>query len=602
MSTPTWPLSGRSAGLLTRAPLKKLETLEPGFRILIEEVAALASVAPTAFQAIEICATFGYRLDVDIAESRLGLRVGALYSTLSKNFPQLSLHKMAAESLSEALLMSPDGCIFSRPSTNIGDTDGHCIGYIVFPDHAYREFQQQLTEDTSQRYNECEAFRYAITGDNNFLGDLQTVSDTLTHMAPVTFYVNELIYTNFRGEHNLTGTALRPGSERCVITNILNLHPNFWKECEVTIAFALVVAFRNGGYLAIENLNGCQITLPVLLKHLNKSSYGMSLEMIVTELLTYTRQKKPNTGQLTQYRWIFGPTLLKTQKSINAAKIDASNYAIPYQLRSIIKYYLGVNLSSFEELQQAFRTIVAQYAQNKLTATMTGLSAIEEILYKIVVSVLHETSADIAMTRGMRNLVRIIDIERRSAWDEAIEWGMSEFFTCVIPSKDCIYRQRNDQSGLERTLWSIAARMQFNSWHFLPGNFLPSTTREKRDYFLPPMIPDLAEWSDQHHRGHVMNRVRFSIRAPQPVHILDRDYSGFIDVRLMRQKDGPFTIDDLSRAVVHSQYIQALHQAIIDTIQNSGESLTFNAFDREWYSMYVKDLINNINQGVAIYE
>src|SRR5262249_27360417 len=130
--------------------------------------------------------------------------------------------------------------------------------------------------------------------------------------------------------------------------------------------------------------------------------------------------------------------------------------------------------------------------------------------------------------------------------------------------------------------WSMSARMQYNSWHFIAGNLPRVPVVVARDYFVPPTIPDIAHHSDQHHHGHVAARVRYSIRSPQPVEVLGRTFTGFIDLRLLRCEGPPFDEQDLIAAHRTSAFIARATELVADMVA-AGTQAEVSSFDSAWH-------------------
>src|SRR5207302_84405 len=113
------------------------------------------------------------------------------------------------------------------------------------------------------------------------------------------------------------------------------------------------------------------------------------------------------------------------------------------------------------------------------------------------------------------------------------------FFCCVLPNPRLLTQLTSD--ALSKMLYRVAARMQFNRWHFLAGNFERASVPISRHYFYPPLVPDLTIWSDQRHAGHALAGVRYAVRVPgppmdrQPLIVGGNSYRGFYDIRLVRQ-------------------------------------------------------------------
>jgi hypothetical protein len=191
-------------------------------------------------------------------------------------------------------------------------------------------------------------------------------------------------------------------------------------------------------------------------------------------------------------------------------------------------------------------------------------------------------AADFAMSRGMRSLTALITALREREWPKIATWDIPHFFCCVVPAPQARRYFGDSPAHLADTAWSISARMQYNSWHFLVGNLPKIPEVAARDYFVPPTIPDIAYHSDQHHHGHVAAKVRFSIRSPQPVEVLGRTFHGFVDLRLLRCERLPFGEQDLLAAHRASGFI-AKATSLAAALVAEGADIEITAFDPRWH-------------------
>jgi hypothetical protein len=129
-----------------------------------------------------------------------------------------------------------------------------------------------------------------------------------------------------------------------------------------------------------------------------------------------------------------------------------------------------------------------------------------------------------------------------------------------------------------RTLAAYSARMRFNTWHYLPHTLgIADRAASRPDWFFAPTMPDLTDWSDQHHTGHVAFGVRYAIRVPIGIEYDGRPLPGLYDLRVMRTGAPPFTFGDLRRAVAAGLLLRQLYQAM------SGYRPLVTDFGKSWY-------------------
>jgi hypothetical protein len=209
----------------------------------------------------------------------------------------------------------------------------------------------------------------------------------------------------------------------------------------------------------------------------------------------------------------------------------------------------------------------------------TGL---ESLVYETVAAATEAFEADFAMSRGMRSLPKLIRAIRAEDWTDITSWDITEYFCCVVPDPQARRYFGDSVAHLADVAWAMSSRMQYNSWHFVPGSLPEGPAVLARDYFIPPSIPDLAYFSDQHHHGHIAARVRFSIRSPQPVEVLGRMFNGFVDLRLLRCEGRPFDELDLLAATRGSAFV-ARATGLVATMVATGEHIEVESFDSQWH-------------------
>ncbi|MER6979053.1 hypothetical protein ABT317_19180, partial [Streptomyces carpinensis] len=209
----------------------------------------------------------------------------------------------------------------------------------------------------------------------------------------------------------------------------------------------------------------------------------------------------------------------------------------------------------------------------------TGL---ESLVYQTVAAAADAFDADFAMSRGMRSLPDLVRALRGESWTEICDWDITRFFCCVVPRPEAAVHFGGSQAALADAAWAMSSRMQYNSWHFVAGNLPRVPEVVARDHFVPPVIPDLAFFSDQHHHGHVHNNVRFSVRSPQAVEVDGRRFDGFMDLRLLRCAGDPFDEQDLLAAHQVSAFI-ARAASLAAQLVAAGAQLEVTAFDSGWH-------------------
>jgi hypothetical protein len=150
------------------------------------------------------------------------------------------------------------------------------------------------------------------------------------------------------------------------------------------------------------------------------------------------------------------------------------------------------------------------------------------------------------MSSSLRDLRRLRPHAEQCS-SGVLELQKPDFFCVCIPHPALV--EAVSESQLFDMLNSVALRMQFNRWHFIPGNFERDAVPGSRHFFYPPTMPDMAQLSEARHGGHTLAWVRYSVRAPgpqlwqPPLKIFGNDYRGCFDTRLVRMVEPPFTVE-----------------------------------------------------------
>ena len=420
---------------------------------------------------------------------------------------------------------------------------------------------------------------------------LELLKDAARRTAPFVLYQERRQYTNFRDRNTLTGKTLWPGHPDCALSSLVGLPLGLWPDNDAVVVTCLTLLVRSGGYGRIEEVNGTQLRLDHVAALLERTrlryngvSGGEGISPAagcgVPQLLELADALGRRSGQVRStakpYREIFGPLMHKNERV--AEPFGEFGRQRETDLCAHLSRHLPVSGSTLSELTAAI-TVAPDWLGEPLAGFGTGL---EGLIYETVRGSMEVFEADFAMSRGMRSLPALIAALRAEDWRQIAEWDIPHYFCCVVPAPDAAHYFGNSVSHLADTAWAMSARMQYNSWHFLAGNMPPVPEIVARDYFVPPKMPDIAYYSDQHHHGHVAARVRFTIRSPQAVTVLGRVLYGFADLRLLRCEGLPFGEQDLLCADRASAFIAAA-TSVAAEMAASGRDIEVTAFDSEWH-------------------
>ncbi|HET9140050.1 hypothetical protein [Actinophytocola sp.] len=406
-------------------------------------------------------------------------------------------------------------------------------------------------------------------------------------MAPVLIYVADRCYTNLGRYGTLPGNSIRFGSPRCQLTALAGTPVADWTPEDACFVVCLSVLLRSGPPVRAEEFNGVQLD-PVTLEEFlleRISTYGATPPpkrageptapwlARLAEVCAARRAGLVRRGA-TFYRSINGLSLHK-QEHLMSPPVRLGD--VPAEVLALLAERTGAELTAGSDVRD-FARVCAAFGSRVLgqPAPKGFRSAYEAFLHELLVAVAEATGSDVAMGRGPRSLESLREDAGRDT--DPLRLGTSDFYCCVVAAGRFVERFRDDPAGLSTALSAYSARMRFNTWHYLPHS-LDVHDREpgRDDWFFAPTMPDITEWSDQHHTGHVRFGVRYAIRIPVGIFWDGAYRPGLYDLRLLRTAGPPFTIADLRTAIALGKLLGVLHEAM------AGHDPHVDDFDNTWY-------------------
>jgi len=587
-----------------------------GFRSLIFETGRSARSERLVSAAIRQVVTVGGRIRPEDAFRSLTDLQAALYDVLEKEgveavwddvpVARLNMRPLAVGMRGYGRIIwfdpSPDGLMPAGQPPGDGDV---LFGYVSVPERIWERawFAHLLkrAEDAPLYESAVRHMRERSTRELNEMLDF--CSFVCDHMAPVLLYAEEETYTNFYEYNNLLGEG---GNSRGALFSRLAKTPlSGWTRRETWFVYSLYYLLKSGPPARGEEFNGCQLN-PAALREffLRKfAEYRSWLPDIgdeadafyaadIPEQAEMLRRFRARVGEKRLFcREINGLNLLKKETSVpkHAVSADGSD-ALPGELRRCLAGRYGLDAPDFSRFHAAVRDWIARSVENGVSGASAedgALHPVEELVYAIVRTAVLELESDIGMSRSMRDYAAFVRAVRDGRFRDLCALKQTDYFCCVVPSPSMALAMQGRPETLSGVLKAIAMRMQYNSWHYLPGNFPAETVPPDRHFYFPPEMPDTAEWSDQHHKGHILASVRYSIRSPHHVFLDGRKFLAFFDLRLMRQCGRPYTTAELMEAVRYTRALYAVYQAVLDEAAAGALPFRFEAFTKEWYDRNV---------------
>lgn len=584
---------------------------DAGFDGLLRRVWRQATEAPDLSSAIDELLTLGGRVPADIQLRALPLAEEAALTTLcGASWRQDSAVRaperrsaLPAPFVGEIGLTTSGRVAVRVPSQGPLAGDTSLVGGVIrvpWSRRALDDFEERIDQAVSRYAAAVAGCRQWLTavgtsGRDDLLAQLK---DAAQRTAPFVLYQEGRTYTNFRDRNTITGKTLWPGHPDCALSSLEGLPPALWSDNDVMVVVCLTLLVCSAGYARIEEANGTQLTLDHVAYLLEQTrltynrvaggrrvppatSSGVAALHDLASALSQRRREISERVQL--YREIHGVLMHKIERV--AEPVSEPALARESAICARLHQRLPIGGATLDELAQDLLSSPDWLGQPH-NSFQTGL---ESLIYETVSAATAAFEVDFAMSRGIRSLPRLIRAIREQDWSGITEWELTDYFCCVVPARQALEHFSGSAAKLADIAWAISSRMQYNSWHFIAGNLPKIPAVVARDYFVPPTVPDLAYYSDQHHRGHVAAQVRFSIRSPQAVTILDRRMEGFVDLRLMRCKGAPFNEQDLLAAHRGSSFI-ARATTLAAALVADGMSIEVTAFDPEWHARAITAL------------
>lgn len=482
-----------------------------------------------------------------------------------------------------------------RPWLPVG-SDGRAIGAIELDREQWTEWMVRdaatVHIETSDR--ECLNDWLGRLTDERVEQLCRELNVILQHAAPIVWFFGSERISNFTDE-NIAGKALLPHAPRNVF-DLASLEDVHGSTVEVQYALlAASVLMSAGGAHRLEERNWSQVypsdvrahleAARAVYRRLEGSSHQPSVGpgetaatyeglVALAERALVERERVSLRRQ--RYRSISAVVLHKAERFAPPEAASRARKAFREALAAGTRDLEGPMFEAHQEIDDYIRAVA-----ESAVAPADFASAYEEAIAATVVAVQRATSSDIAMSRGLRypnNVERLVQQQR---WDALSQREQTDYYCCALPSPDVLLGAQ--RRHLPEMLWAMAARMQYNTWHFVGGNLPATGVNAGRDRFIPPRFPDVSAWSDQHHSGHVSTGVRFAVRAPAPIALAERVLWGAYDVRLMRMERVPYTHAEMMIAMAGAHHAARLADAARRAASRNGLSVEIETFRRDWY-------------------
>ncbi len=421
---------------------------------------------------------------------------------------------------------------------------------------------------------------------------LVELADRVERVETVFVFIGRDVFSKSDAGSN---TLTRDG----LLADLRKRPPDDWRESDRLFVVLAHCLFSSGRSVRFEEFNGKQLSVTSVREFLlgRYASYFLmtdrdlgsphSLSLFGLADRVRTLMRDADQSPMMRYRRINGLTFVK-----NEYLLDFPLPRDPDTLPELVAEYgrvLGMTLTGdvrSDLHRMTLQAVVADAGDLRAAEVPGSQGTLGELLASIVLSAIIRTGADYGMSSSVSDLARLRGAVPGEP-DGVLTMKKGDFFCCCLPHPVQMDMASDDAVAI---LWRAAQRMMFNRWHFVPGEFERAVIPEKRHYFFPPQIPDIAEHAEHHHGGHAASRVRYTIRAPgpqvwhPPFTVFGHGFRGCYDIRLVRMEGPPFTLEQVAEAVRHCSLIDQMWRTLAAGVESGDFPVRpIRGFDREWY-------------------
>lgn len=575
----------------TAQPDRQLD--DAGFTELLRRTLASARAAEQLPAAIEILLTLDGHLPAESARRSLTREETVAVSVLSR--PDRAEPGPDEVVFTSALALSPSGrLVITVPRHRALPAEAAATGVaarVPWGPADLAEYRKLIAAaDAEARWEIGELRSYlAGLGEDGRAQAVNALRGAVFLVPPVMFYAGRNMFANLRDPGNLTGKTLTPTHPDCYFHHLDKLPFDLWTDEEAVVVGCLWLLYQSGGPNRIESSNGFQLSLPNVTDNLRHQAAlyagaGSPLEVPdgrvpAAELQSLALELAKVRLGLVQHRRLYYEINATTRRKAERLLPQPSgpDLAERFVCERIAPLLPG-SAGSFAEVLAAVRA-QPDWLAEPVAGAPTGFEALIETTVR---SALELLDADYAMSRGLRSLPRLIDALATEDWAEIVSWELPSFYCCVVPSWRAVRLFDGDFARLADSTWAIAARMQYNTWHVMPGNLPKNPAVQARDFLAPHVLPDIAIHSDLHHRGHVANNIRFSARSPETVVVAGFPFKSLTDIRVLRCEGPAFTEQELLPVTSMARFLAQLSESVAE-LALAGRRIEVSSFDHRWY-------------------
>ncbi|NVY96740.1 hypothetical protein HU830_06170 [Lactobacillus sp. DCY120] len=558
------------------------------YKSLVASVISAVQQEENPFAVFSRLLTLDGILKKEDALKTLGFKEKAIYKLLSEN-------KTGMNDIS-LFIFHHNNKIEVRDGEAVLDKNDQLAAKFKFS----KKYWTKICQDSTRRIDdEGKLALHLLKAKTNLNSVIDNIEFYLSHMAPIIYYVDEKVYSNFDYLSNLF-TKRRRDQDKFLFPFLKTHALEQWSKEDIIFICFLDYLLSSGLQTRAEEFNGQQITITKLEKYLIEK-HKTYLKMGVAEmdadfsslsLLEKTevlnREFKILSKNKIIYRDINGISLQKREAYLDALKLADSNIEVT-KLQEMLCQRFNIKFNDDESYIRGIREYLAENIQNLRAAF---LKLLEGELFLLT----DAAHSDMAFSRFFSNIGQLLSLDKAKEYQKIIDLNPKNYFCYVVPGKNMLAKL--PKLLVANINMAVTTRMLYNSWHYMPANFLNENLKmDKRDFYFSAVMADIANLDKYHHAGHVKMSINNTIRIPRSIRIHNKEYQALMDVRLMRQGDEEFSLSNLRVSFLYLHYLQILCQSLVNLVEEMKiDDFSLEQMSKELYSDQFDNLKGRLNK------
>jgi hypothetical protein len=372
------------------------------------------------------------------------------------------------------------------------------IGYLSLDPELVARAQdaaEQAGREEAQIRRELDDALFEAEREGSLPALLDAVEDSVRHVEAVCFYIDDRLYAVMERGTNLVTTRKRSG----LIDELRRNPVSIWRPADRLAVIALRALFLSGRSIRFEEFNATELTA----RRLRQFLHGLGMAYGATHPVLFEPSPHPfelgrqvselaqtiDGGKWLRYRWVNGITFQKQERCIPGVADPKTRRLLEDCLQRMRSKWNGRETDDphlfFTEMAESAIEATCLELRARGAASEPGgqpaTTTLERLIEDVVGSAVQCTNAEYGMSSSLRRPGQLFVDDSGTLPGIVATLTPKDFFCCIVGSG---YLARRFGSRLAGDVFrAVQARMQFNRWHFIPGNFPRNAVPDNRHYF-----------------------------------------------------------------------------------------------------------------------